>query len=220
MASCSPRRCVAPGRSGSRGRRPEAPAVAAAFDALRFGRENTLDLRSHLPTGAEATRRADAFLRERQVAGAAEVLVITGRGNQSVDGIAVVRPAVAALLARLRRRGVVSRWREHTPGSFVVTPASVRVLLASPRRRGDGAEPPVSDPVLLAALDAPARAALRRLAERSLQLLGAPTADAFVQDEMLRQFSVLGAALPPSADRDDRLRETADRALRELDGME
>jgi len=194
--------------------------VAAAFDALRFGHANTLDLRASLPTAAEATRRAEGFLRERQVSGAAEVLVITGRGNQSVDGVAVVRPAVAALLAKLRRRGVVARWSEHTPGSFAVTPASVRTLLAAPRRHGDHAAPTAADPEMLAALDASARAALRRLAERSLQVLGAPTADSFVQDEMLRQFSVLGAALPPSADRDARLRAAAERALRELDGME
>ena len=194
--------------------------MAAAFDALRFGHANTLDLRSSLPTGAEASRRAEAFLRERQVAGAEEVLVITGRGNQSVDGIAVVRPAVAALLARLRRRGVVAAWSEHTPGSFVVTPAAIHALLESPRRHGDRAHPAAADPETLAALDAAAREALRRLAERSLQLLGAPVDASFVQDEMLRQFSVLGAAVPPGGDRDRRLRTAAEHALRELDGME
>src|SRR3989304_6999857 len=102
---------------------------------LRFGRENTLDLRSSLPTGAEAAHRAELFLRERQVASAPEVLVITGRGNQSADGVPVVRPAVAAVLARLRRQGVVAGWQEHTPGSFVVTPAPITALLEAPRRR-------------------------------------------------------------------------------------
>lgn len=211
---------MAPGKSGSRKRRPEAPAVAAAFDMLRFGHANTLDLRASLPTGAEATRRAEAFLRERQVAGATEVLVITGRGNQSADGIAVVRPAVVALLATLRRRGVVAGWSEHTPGSLVVTPAPVRALLESPRRHGDRPLPATADPSSLTALDAPVRDALRRLAERSLQHLGAPSDGPFLQDEMLRQFSVLSVAVPPGADRDRRLRAAAELALRELDGLE
>lgn len=194
--------------------------MAAAFDLLRFGHANTLDLRTSLPTGTDATRRAEAFLRERQVAGATAVLVITGRGNQSTDGIAVVRPAVAALLAKLRRRGVVAHWSEHTPGSFAVTPASLRTLLESPRRHGDRPQPPPADPASLSALDPTTREALRRLAERSLQLLGAPAHGSFLQDEMLRQFSVLGAAVPMGADRDRRLRSAAEHALREMDGME
>jgi len=70
--------------------------VAAAFDTLRFGRENTLDLRSGLPSGAEAAHRAELFLRQRQMDSAHEVLVITGRGNQSADGVPVVRASVWA----------------------------------------------------------------------------------------------------------------------------
>ena len=109
--------------------------MASAFDVLRFGRQNTLDLRSSLPSGPEAARRAEAFLRERQVAQSREVLVITGRGNQSEGGVAVVRPTVVAALSRLRRLGVVDGWQEHTPGSFVVTPALITALFEAPRRR-------------------------------------------------------------------------------------
>ena len=107
--------------------------MAAAFDTLRFGRENTLDLRSGLPSGADAAHRAELFLRQRQMDGANEVLVITGRGNQSTDGVPVVRPAVAAVLARLRRQGVVAGWEEHTPGSFAITPAPITALLGALR---------------------------------------------------------------------------------------
>jgi hypothetical protein len=195
--------------------------VAAAFDTLRFGRENTLDLRSGLPTGADAAHRAALFLRQRQMDGAREVLVITGRGNQSTDGVPVVRPAVAAVLARLRRQGVIIGWEEHTPGSFVVTPASITALLEAPRRRRDAAAPVVAaDPEGLAALDAATRQMLRALAIRSLQALGAPAIESFVHDEMQRQFSVLGASIPDGPNREARFRVAAETALDELDGAE
>jgi hypothetical protein len=195
--------------------------VAAAFDTLRFGRENTLDLRSGLPTGADAAHRAALFLRQRQMDGAREVLVITGRGNQSTDGVPVVRPAVAAVLARLRRQGVITGWEEHTPGSFVVTPASITALLEAPRRRRDAAAPVVAaDPEGLAALDAATRQMLRALAIRSLQALGAPVLESFVHDEMQRQFSVLGASIPDGPNREARFRVAAETALDELDGAE
>jgi hypothetical protein len=194
--------------------------MAAAFDTLRFGRENTLDLRSGLPSGADAAHRAALFLRERQMATASEVLVITGRGNQSEGGVPVVRPAVAAVLARLRRQGVVTGWQEHTPGSFVVTPAPITALLEAPRRRRDTVQPAMADPAGLAGLDAATRQVLRRLAIRSLQALGAPVGESFVHDEMQRQFSVLSASIPDGAHREARFRAAAERALDELDGAE
>lgn len=194
--------------------------MAAAFDELRFGRENTLDLRSSLPTGLEATRRAESFLRERQVAQAREVLVITGRGNQSEDGVAVVRPAVAGLLARLRRSGVVERWEEHTAGSFVVTPAPITALFEAPRRHGDRTEAVVMDDGAFAGLSDGTRMALRALAVRSLQVLGGPVDESFVQDEIRRQFSALGRSIPPDPSRDARLRNAARAALDELDDAE
>ncbi len=193
--------------------------MAAAFDTLRFGRENTLDLRSSLPSGADAAHRAELFLRRRQMDSATEVLVITGRGNQSADGVPVVRPAVVAVLARLRRQGVVTGWQEHTPGSFAVTPAPITALLEAPRRRRDAAEPVIADPAALAALDPATRRSLRALAIRSLQALGAPAGEAFVHDEMQRQFSILGASLPDGPDRETRLRAAAEAALDELDDV-
>jgi hypothetical protein len=196
------------------------PAVAAAFDALRFGRENTLDLRAHLPTGSEAAHRAEQFLRERQMAKASEVLVITGRGKGSVDGIAVVRPAILALLAKLRRHGVVSAWQDHTAGSFAVQPAPIRALLESPRRHGQPPPPAIEDPGGFDGMDAKTRHALRRLSERSLQMLGAPATDAFIHDEMQRQFSRLAASIPTGPGRDARLRHAVVTALDELDDAE
>lgn len=193
--------------------------MAAAFDTLRFGRENTLDLRSSLPSGADAAHRAELFLRQRQMDSATEVLVITGRGNQSTDGVPVVRPAVAAVLARLRRQGVVTGWQEHTPGSFAVTPAPITALLEAPRRRRDAAEPVIADPAELAALDPATRQILRALAIRSLQALGAPAGEAFVHDEMQRQFSILGASLPDGPHREMQLRAAAESALNELDDV-
>src|SRR5690348_18303996 len=80
-----------------------------AFDEARFGAERTLNLRASLPSPYHAVKRAEAWLRERQVARAGEVLVITGRGNQSFDNVSVVREAIVKLLASLRRRGVVDR---------------------------------------------------------------------------------------------------------------
>ncbi len=194
--------------------------MAAAFDMLRFGRENTLDLRSSLPSGADAAHRAELFLRQRQMDSAHEVLVITGRGNQSEDGVPVVRPAVAAVLARLRRQGVVTGWQEHTPGSFAITPAPITALLEAPRRRRDPAGPVVTDPAGLAGLAPATRQMLRVLAIRSLQALGAPVDESFVHDEMQRQFSVLGASIPDGPNRETRLCVAAETALDELDGAE
>lgn len=211
---------MARGDRTSRKARPVGPAVAAAFDVLRFGRENTLDLRSSLPSGADAARRAELFLRQRQMDSAHEVLVITGRGNQSADGVPVVRPAVAAVLARLRRQGVVTGWQEHTPGSFAITPAPITALLEAPRRRRDPAGPVVTDPAGLAGLALATRQTLRALAIRSLQALGAPVDESFVHDEMQRQFSALGASIPDGPNRETRLRVAAETALDELDGAE
>lgn len=203
-----------------RGAGGRVPSVAAAFDELRFGRANTLDLRSSLPTALEATRRAEAFLRERQVAQAREVLVVTGRGNQSENGVAVVRPAVAGILTRLRRCGVVEGWQEHTPGSFVVTPAPITALFEAPRRHGDRTEAVVMDSEGFAGLSDGTRMALRTLAIRSLQALGGPVDESFVQDEIRRQFSALGRSIPPDSNRDAQLRAAANAALDELDDAE
>jgi len=202
---------------------PSRPAVPyRAFDEARFGAARTLDLRSSLPTALDAVRRAEAWLRERQMAKAGEVLVITGRGKGSPGGVGVVREAVLRTLTTLRRKGVVAEVAEHTAGSFVVTLAPVRALfetVARTRSRAKVPRPRPADPSELSALEAPTRAQLRWLAERSLDVLGAPRTEQFVRNEMLRQFSVLASTLPADEpDREGHLRALIDAASDAFDG--
>ena len=100
-----------------------------------------------------------------QVQGAKEVLLITGRGNQSIDRYSPVREAVVRLLPSLRRRNVISGYLEHTAGSFVVEPASMAALFDVPKRRRERASAQVeSAPVSLAALEPETVRQLRELA--------------------------------------------------------
>jgi len=172
-------------------------SIDLAFDEIRFGALRTLDLRTALPTGDEAVRRTEAWLRERQVSIGGEVLVITGRGNGSHGGVPVVREVVRKLLTALSRKGVVGGVAEHTPGSYVVRLAPVRALFEAGKRSRNN-PPPIAprDAAELLGLTEVTRFDLRRLAVRALESLGAPTAEAYVRDEMLRQFSVLAAAMP------------------------
>lgn len=183
-------------------------SVARALDEARFGPARTLDLRTSLPTASEATRRAEPWLRERQMARAGEVLVITGRGLGSPGGIGLVRAAIESLLTRLRHAGVVARVRTHTPGSFVVELAPIRALFEVGRRSRRSARPaPTVDATALVGLDAATLRELRLLAEYSLAALGVVGDAGFVEDEMLRQFSVLaGGMAPDETDREARLR--------------
>jgi hypothetical protein len=182
-------------------------ALHRAFDEARFGPARTLDLRASMPTGADAVRRAEPWLRERQMARAGDVLVITGRGKGSPGGVAVVREAIRKLFGTLKRKGVVASFDEHTAGSFVVTLAPVRALFETvPRSRSNDARVKPADPRELRALDAPTRAQLRALAERSLEVLGAPRTAGLVHDEMVRQFAILSSAVAPDeTDREGRL---------------
>ncbi len=167
-----------------------------AFDTLAFGPDRTLNLRAHLPTRAQAVARCEAWLRERQAAGAREVLVVTGRGERSVDGVSVVRQGVLELLASLSRRHVVAGYREHTAGSFVVELERFAELHAA-RKQAPPAPPPPPDPRTLAALAPETRDLLRTLAVTHMQALGAhsPTRR-MVEAEMLAWFERLaGAAL-------------------------
>ncbi len=184
------------------------PGVARALDEARFGPARTLDLRTSLPTASEAARRAEAWLRERQMARAGEVLVITGRGLGSPGGIGVVRATIESLLTRLRRVGVVARVGTHTPGSFVVELAPIRALFeAGPRSRHAAGVATKTDASVLVGLDPSTLRDLRLLAEYSLAALGVASDARFVEDEMLRQFSVLaGGMAPDETDREARLR--------------
>lgn len=190
-----------------------------ALDEARFGSARTLDLRASLPSVADAVRRAEAWLRERQMAKSGEVLVITGRGKGSPGGVGLIREAMIRLFAVLRRKGVVSTVGEHTAGSFVVVLAPIRALFETvPRSRARAERLALVDPAELRALPRATLDGLRWLAERSLEALGAPRSERFVLDEMRRQFGVLsGAIAPEEADRDDRLRRLIEAAADAFD---
>jgi hypothetical protein len=185
-----------------------------AFDEARFGPARTLNLRESLPTAADAAARTDAWLRQQQIERAAEVLIITGRGNNSIDGISVVREAVIRLLHALRRRGVVAGHEEHSPGSLVVTLAPVAALWEAPRRNaGRGAAPPPKNPPSLDELDDDTKQMLRHLAERALEGLGVKDTAEFLQGEMLRQFGAIAASIGDGPGREARLRAAVRAAL-------
>ena len=186
-----------------------------AFDDVRFGAARTLNLRDSLPTRVEAARRLDAWLRLHQAQRSDELLVITGRGRGSADGIAVVRDAAIGVFRELRRKGVIEDFAEHTPGSFVVRVAPMRVPAAA--RREHRTPPPPATPPTLASLDATTRDRLRVLAERSLDALGVRDGAAFVEGEMLRLFGTLAARAGHGADREERLRAAIEGAMSDLD---
>lgn len=189
-----------------------------AFDEVRFGAERTLNLRASLPTGAEAARRVELWLRERQAQRDDEVLVITGRGNNSEGGVSVVREAAIRVFHELQRKGVVRSFVEHTAGSFVVTVAPMTAMLEASKRRSEPAAlPEPVTPPTLEALDGQARALLRALAERSLDAIGVRERGPFLEGEMLRLFGVLGASAGTGPDRDLQLRAAIERAIAELD---
>ena len=185
-----------------------------AFDEVRFGAQRTLNLRESLPTAHEAATRAEAWLRRQQIERADEVLIITGRGNQSDGGVSVVREAVIRLLHALKRRGVVAGHEEHTPGSFVVKLAPVSALWESPKRNGGrGVAPPPRTPPSLDELDDDSRAMLRNLAERSLEGLGLKDTGSFLAGEMLRQFGAIAATVGDAPGREKRLEQAIRTAL-------
>jgi len=189
-----------------------------AFDEVRFGAARTLNLRQSLPTGAEAATRLEAWLRQHHVQQSGELLVITGRGNNSESGISVVREATIRVFHLLRRRGVVKEFAEHTPGSFVVTLAPLSAAVDAHKHRGEReALPPPPEPPTLAALDEATRRQLRILAERSLDVLGVRERGPFVENEMLRLFGVLASSAAPGPDREARLRAAIELAISEVD---
>jgi hypothetical protein len=156
-----------------------------AFDEVRFGATRTLNLRESLPTGAEAARRVDAWLRQHQMQQSDELLVITGRGNNSEGGISVVREATLRMFSELQRKGVIQEFVEHTAGSFVVTLAPVKAMFDAAKRREQDAPPAPATPPTLSSLDESTRDLLRTLAERSLDALGVRERGPFLESEML-----------------------------------
>ena len=142
------------------------------------------------------------------MARAGDVLIVTGRGRGSPGGHGVVREAVKKLFGVLKPQGVITRVTEHNPGAFVVELASIRALFDRPPRSRPRVSPATApDPAEVATLDAVTRAELRILAEHSLRQLGVPLDPTFVQDEMLRQFSVLARGIDPDeTDKEARFR--------------
>ena len=202
--------------------KPSFKGLWQSFDEANFGHDRTLNLRESLPTAVEARARAESWLRMKQVMKAGEVLVITGRGNQSPGGIGVVREAIMALMPSLRRRGVVTSWREQTPGSIVVTLAPVTTLLGAPKRNRekeyDSGEVAITTPESLVALEPDTLKQLRRLAVLSIQSLGVDNPALFVEEEMQRMFATLTITLPVSTDREGTLQRAIQSAIEELEG--
>ena len=189
-----------------------------AFDEVRFGAAKTLNLHLTLPTAREAAERVERWLRQQQVQQSGEVLVISGRGNNSADGISVVREASIRVFHEMRRKGVIEGFVEHTPGSFVVTLAPMSALLdAAPRRREQTPAPRPASPVTLASLEEETRALLRDLAERSLDALGVRDRGPFMAGEMLKLFGSLAASVPEGPDRERRLRLAIRSAMSEYE---
>jgi hypothetical protein len=194
--------------------------LAQAFDEVRFGPMRTLNLRATLPSANEAVTRVEAWLRQHQMQRSDEVLVVTGRGNNSEHGISVVREASIRTFHALQRKGVIEGFVEHTAGSFVVTLAPVKAMFdAATRRNVPAAVAPPAAPPTLAILTEATRADLRILAERSLDTLGMRDREPFVETEMLRLFGVLGARIGTgnAAAREQLLRTAIAEAMSEYD---
>ncbi len=192
--------------------------IERAFDELRFGAARTLNLRDGLPTVAQAETRVESWLRQQQAVGGGDVLVITGRGLGSLDGVGRVREAVLRRCMRLKRLNVVIGVREHGPGALVVTVAELRALVDAPRLRTGRKDPtPVAQPSELAALPEDIQVLLHTLADLTIQRLGVRDPNAgMIADEMRAQFSALAPSVTSAPDRMEALRLVAQRLLQEL----
>jgi hypothetical protein len=196
--------------------KPKLTALWHALDEAAFGSERTLNLRESLPTAADARARTETWLRSRQVTKAAEVLIITGRGNQSPGGVGVVRREILAMMPSLRRRGIIESWKEHSPGSIVVKLAPTAALFSAPKRRRDNSPAAESASAeVIAGLEPETASMLRQLAIGSLEALGVSSDDPFVQAEMSRMFSILSSAIPEAERTEAALRASIQHAIDE-----
>jgi hypothetical protein len=199
--------------------KPKLTALWQSLDEAAFGSERTLNLRESLPTAAEARARADAWLRSRQVIKAEEVLIITGRGNQSVGGVGVIRKELLAMMPGLRRRGVVESWREHSPGSIVVKLAPTTALFTAPkRRRGNDEEQAPRKGTSLTGLNRDTMLLLRQLAFINLETLGVDPDEEFVRSEMERSYSILVKAIPEVDRTETTLMQAVKNAIEDASG--
>ena len=205
------------GRPPRRDGTPVIP-IERAFDELRFGSARTLNLRDDLPTVTQAEARLESWLRQKQAEGGGDVLVITGRGLGSLDGVGRVREAVLGRCRRLKRLNVVVDAREHGPGALVVTVHPLRAVINAPRLR-TGRKTPVQhlEPGELAALPNDLRGLLREVAALSIQRLGVLNpSESSIADEMRAQFGVLAPSVAGAADPAAALRTVVTSLLRDL----
>ena len=180
-----------------RSRKPKLNALWNALDEAAFGSDRILNLRESLPSAIEARTRTEAWLRGRQVAKPEDVLIITGRGNQSAGGVGVIRQEILEMLPSLRRRGIVESWREHSPGSIVVKLAPTSALFSAAKRRRDTPSSNKSHgAAAIAGLESETTSMLRQLALVNLDALGVESDEPFVRAEMERIFSILSSAIP------------------------
>lgn len=133
----------------------------------------TLDL--HGETAESAVRRAERWLRERQLERVARVRIVTGRGLHSA-GPPVLPGAITDLLSVLKGRVVAASQREPGGGSFLV-----EILRESQPARAP----------LAREMDAVRRhdGELRRRAEESLSELGIAPTPELLAAEMRRLAS-------------------------------
>lgn len=192
------------------------PRQPASVERVGFGPLRTLNVRASRLTRQDAAARVEAWLRSKQVELTGDVLVITGRGVGSLDGIPVVKEATKLVLNRLRRLGVISSYGEDTPGSFIVTLAPLRALLEAPTRRKTPAPAPPKKLPGIEGLKPETRERLRYLASKAIDSLGVKSAsDALVHSEMMRQFTMIARTAPSGADADKWIDSAISKALRE-----
>src|SRR5512138_1556140 len=196
--------------------KPKLTALWHALDEASFGSERTLNLRESLPSAAEARQRAETWLKARQVTKAEDVLIITGRGNNSVGGIGVIRQTILALMPSLKRKGIVESWKEHSPGSLVVTLAPVSSLFAAGRRRRDStSEKKETTHGSLTGLSDATLSDLRQLAIDNLDAIGVDHREPFLRAEMSRIFSKVMSSIPANQRSEELLRASIRNALNE-----
>lgn len=193
-----------------------------ALDEINFGSDRTLNLRDSFVTGADAKFRAEAWLRQRHALSSEPVLVVTGRGKGSTDGVPIIKQEVLALLHTLRRQGVVKAWHEQTPGSLIVELASMSDLLSAGRRHRDSKRERTipkrpQDALAFSGLEPETVSLLRGLAERTIFELGVREAEDLVEAEMIQKLSILVRGLPETGDRESALRAVIVRAIEEFD---
>ena len=189
---------------------------SSSLERLRFGPLRTLNVRASKLSGQESAARVESWLRSKQVELTGEVLVITGRGAGSLDGIPVVKDATRLVLNRLRRLGVIESFGEDTLGSFIVSLAPLRSLLEAPTRRRTRVTPPPRKLPGIQGLKPETRERLRYLASRAIDALGVKDAsDSVIAGEMGRQFSMIARTAPAGVDADKWVDGAITKALRE-----